>query len=306
MYQKMRFQVSASLSNRYSQPSIMIALLAVVLVFATSVPLVFAAVPTEGVVFEGESVPGIALGFTRAQVEAVYGEGSCRTSQTAGDFGYCTFRVDGEGQVDVIYRGLDGGDARNSPDDVVHYIDWYGLSGWQTTAGINTALALADRQAVVAAYPNAQVTYDKFGNIIRVQDYELGIRVEWFFEYLTGTTYTNMAISFPRTPPPPREKLARVSAIDLTTIKRQLAASVRVQDDLDLNVFGASVTATWTFPDAHTEIVTGTTDGFGTIRFTVEKARRGTYTFTIQDVILDGYTFDRDNSVLSASITNPK
>jgi len=145
MYQKMRFQVSASLSNRYSQPSIMIALLAVVLVFATSVSLVFAAVPTEGVVFEGESVPGIALGFTRAQVEAVYGEGSCRTSQTAGDFGYCTFRVDGEGQVDVIYRGLDGGDARNSPDDVVHYIDWYGLSGWQTTAGINTALALADR-----------------------------------------------------------------------------------------------------------------------------------------------------------------
>jgi hypothetical protein len=85
-----------------------------------------------------------------------------------------------------------------------------------------------------------------------------------------------------------------------------VAASVRVQNDLDWNVVGASVTATWVFPDGHTELVTSTTDGFGTVRFTIDKARRGTYTFTIEDVILDGYPFDRDNSVLSASITKSK
>jgi hypothetical protein len=85
-----------------------------------------------------------------------------------------------------------------------------------------------------------------------------------------------------------------------------LAASFRVQDDLNWNVVGANFTATWTFPDGHTEIVTGTADGFGTVGFTIDKARRGTYNFTIQDIILDGYTFDRDNSVLSPSIIKPK
>lgn len=290
----------------YRSLSVMVSLLIAVLVFAASVSLAFAAIPLEGLVVEGESVPGIALGFTRAQVEAVYGQGSCRTSQTAGDFAYCTFRVDGEGQVDVIYRGADGGSASNSPDDVVHRIRWYRFSGWQTTAGINTTLALADRDAVVAAYPNAEVTYDQFGNIIQVKDAPLGIQVDWIFEYLTGTTYVGMSIFYPYTPPPPRELLTRVSAIDLTTDKRQVAASVKVQDDLDRNVFGATVIATWTFPDNSTQTVTGKTDSFGTAQFKIDKARRGTYTFTIEDVVLDGYTFDRDNSVLSESITKGK
>jgi hypothetical protein len=43
-------------------------------------------------------------------------------------------------------------------------------------------------------------------------------------------------------------------------------------------------------------------------QFQIDKARRGTYTytFTIEDVVLDGYVFDRYNSVLSASITKGK
>lgn len=297
---------SAIPHNRYYSLSAMVALLVAALLFATFVSLAFAAVPVEGVVVEGESVPGIALGFTRAQVEAVYGQGSCRTSQTAGDYAYCTFKVDGEGQVDVIYRGSDGGSASNSPDDVVHHIRWYRLSGWQTTAGINTELALADRDAVVAAYPNGAVTYDQFGNIIQVKDAQLGIEVDWHFEYLSGTTYVSMSIFFPYTPPPPRQMFTRVSAIDLTTGKRAVAASIKVQDDLDRNVFGATVIGTWTLPDNSTQTVTGTTDGFGTAQFQIDKARRGTYTFTIEDVVLDGYVFDRDNSVLSASIIKGK
>ncbi len=41
-------------------------------------------------------------------------------------------------------------------------------------------------------------------------------------------------------------------------------------------------------------------------QFQIDKARRGIYTFTIEDVVLDGYVFDPDNSVLSASITKGK
>jgi hypothetical protein len=308
MFQKMTFHATDSLSNHYSQASIMGALLAVVLVFATSVSPAFAAAPAQGIVVEGESVPGIALGATRAQVEAAYGEPRfCQSVEAAGDFASCSFEVDSGGQVDVRYWGPDGGNASNSPDDVVHNIRWHEqVSGWTTTAGVNTTLAADNPQAVIDAYPNAEVTYTQWGSIYRVLDYEQGIEVIWAPDFYSGTTHVSMAIFFPRTPPPPREKLTRVSVIDLMTIKRQVIASVRVQNDLGWNVVGASVIATWTFPDDHTEMVTGTSDGFGTVRFTIDKARRGTYTFAIEDVFLDGHVFDRDNSVLSASITKSK
>jgi hypothetical protein len=308
MFQKMTFHATDSLSKRNSQPSIVVALLAVVLVVSAFVSPAFAAAPAQGVVVEGESVPGIALGATRAQVEAAYGEPRfCQSVEAAGDFASCSFEVDGGGQVDVRYRGPEGGNASNSPDDVVHNIRWHEqVSGWTTTAGVNTTLAADNPQAVVDAYPNAEITYTQWGSIYRVLDHEHGIEVIWAPDFYSGTTHVSMAIFFPRTPPPPREQLTRVSAVDLTTIKRQVAASVRVQNDLGWNVVGASVAATWTFPDGHTKMVTGTTDGFGIVRFTIDKARRGTYTFTIEEVILDGYAFDRDNSVLSASITKSK
>jgi hypothetical protein len=49
--------------------------------------------PTEGVVVEGVSVPAVALGFTRDEVEAAYGEPSYCQSITAGDFAFCTYNV---------------------------------------------------------------------------------------------------------------------------------------------------------------------------------------------------------------------
>ena len=123
----------------------------IVLTLALSVQLASAALaapPSEGVVVEGESVPGIAVGDTRAQVVASNGEPRyCQSGAVAGDHSYCTYDVDGapgSGHVWIRYRGPDGGNANNSPDDIVLTIDWYeAVSGWTTTAGVNTTLVAA-------------------------------------------------------------------------------------------------------------------------------------------------------------------
>jgi hypothetical protein len=49
-------------------------ILVVVLISLAAVIPVLALAPAEGTVVEGVSVPGIALGDTRAQVEAAYGQ----------------------------------------------------------------------------------------------------------------------------------------------------------------------------------------------------------------------------------------
>ena len=55
---------------------------------------VLAAAPAEGTVIEGESVPGIALGYTRAQVGAAYGEpGGRQDVEVSGDLAFCFFPV---------------------------------------------------------------------------------------------------------------------------------------------------------------------------------------------------------------------
>ena len=75
--------------------------------------------PAEGTVVEGVSVPGIALGFTRAQVEEAYGDDTL-WCQGSGN-GFCAWAVSGGGQVDVHFQGPDGGVASDSPGDVVHH-----------------------------------------------------------------------------------------------------------------------------------------------------------------------------------------
>jgi hypothetical protein len=62
------------------------------------------------------------------------------------------------------------------------------------------------------------------------------------------------------------------------------------------------VFATWTFPDGSTQAVQDVTSGAGGAYFEINQARRGIYTLTIEDVVLDDFRFDRDSSVLSASI----
>ncbi|MGB7874508.1 MAG: Ig-like domain-containing protein [Anaerolineales bacterium] len=285
-------------------------LTAALLLALVAVP-VLADAPGTGVVIEGVSVPGAELGYNRAQVETAFGSPKfCQSVEVGGDMASCSFDVDGGGQVDVRYRGAEGGNASNSPDDVAYHYRWsQAASGWTTTAGVNTALAIQDPDAAIAAYPNATVIYNPtFGNIESIEDKALGILIDYHFEYLSGTLFVSMAISYPTNspppPPPPEEHFVHVAEIDLTAGKRNVTAAVRVLDELDKVVSGATVHATWTLPNGKQQSVSGQTDGLGTVALQLDKARRrGTYTFRIEDVSLDGFEFEAGNSVLSDSIS---
>lgn len=267
-----------------------------------------AAAPADGLVVEGQSVPGLALGDSRAQAEAAYGPPLFCQSLTMGDFASCSFPVEGGGTVAVLYRGPDGGDASNSPDDVVSNIRWYEqVSGWFTTAGVNTTLAAADPDAVIAAYPDAAVTYHMFGGVYRVVDHERGIEIIWVPDFYSGTRHVNMVVFFPRPAPPVPEKLTRVTDIDLTAKKgkggRQVRALVQIRNESDLAAKGATVTATWVLPDGSTLPAMDITSMSGYAYFEILRAARGRYTLRIDDVVLDAHRFDPDNSVLEASVT---
>lgn len=283
-----------------------LALVTVLLVAALMTVPVLADAPGTGVVVEGKSVPGIELGFTRSQVEAAYGEPAFCQNVSGYDQGSCQFDVEGGGQMSVRYHGPDGGPATNSPDDVVHFIRWFQqVTDWTTTAGINTTLAYNNPDAVMAAYPNATMSYQSMFDW-SIDDPELGIHVYYHTSYLTGALSVSMGISFPASSPPePEQRFVRVSEIDLSVAKRnEVSASVRVQDDLDRNAYGAIVFATWTMPDGSQGSINGTTDSFGLVNFDLGKLkRRGTYTFTVESIDLDGYQFDAENSVLSASVS---
>jgi len=286
------------------------ALLTAILLAALLAMPVLAAAPGTGTVVEGFSVPGAELGFSRAQVEAAFGSPKfCQSVEVGGDMASCSFDVDGGGQVDVRYRGADGGNASNSPDDVAYNFRWsQAASGWVTTAGVNTTLAIQEPDAAIAAYPNATVIYNPlFGNIESIEDRELGILIDYHFDYLSGTLSVSMAISYPAgfpPPPPPEEHFVHVSGINLTASKRNVTAAVQVLDELDQAAAGATVQGTWTLPSGKQQTVSGQTDASGAVEFRLDNARRrGTYTFRIDDVILDGFEFDASNSVLSASVS---
>jgi hypothetical protein len=271
--------------------------------YATSNP----GAPAEGIVIEGVSVPGIALGYTRAQVEDAYGDPIWCQNVNGYDQGSCAFPVEGGGQVDIRYRGADGGPANNSPDDVVHFITWYeSVPGWITTAGITTTLADENPDTVIAAYPDAEITY-RFGGLYSVVDYQQGIQVLWVPDFYRGRTNVYMSIRYPSDPPVPPEHFSRVTDIDLTARKvkgrRQIQASVRVQDELNRAVSGATVSVVWIFPDGITQTEAATmSNSSGYARFEIVDIPRGAYVLTVENVVLEGYAFDSENSILNASI----
>jgi hypothetical protein len=294
--------------------------LAVAALSASSVVLalpVLADAPSTGVVVEGESVPGIALGSTRAEVETAYGEPyTCSKVLEPGDQGRCRFLVADGGAVDVSFWGADGSGPSAADDDVVTRISWTEqVSGWTTTAGINTAIARADREAVVAAYPNARVfRYDsgfREGVPYRVIDYEQGVEIEWVWIIYAGRDFVRMSIFEPGpTPPlpPPVEQRTYVWDIDLAAAKdkkyRKLTAFVRVREETHLAAAGATVHGTWIGPggiknDAPDASVTSSS---GNAYFELTTRDRGTFMFVVEDVILDDHRFDRANSVTAAQI----
>lgn len=259
---------------------------------------VLADAPAEGTVVEGVSVPGVALGDTRAQVEAAYG-----SPYYCSGVSLCQFYVAGGGTVLVMYHGPDSGYATGSPDDFVYYIRWYQLvSGWVTTAGVNTTLAFNDMEAVLTAYPNATISCPTLLDT-SIDDPALGIYINYHNSYPSGERSVWMAISFPDpNAPPPEEYSVRVTAIDLYADKRNVYARVHLQDNRYRYTSGASVAATWTLPDGSQLPVNGTTNSMGYAYFEFDKAHRGTYMFTVDDVVFEDFPFDTQNSILSASI----
>lgn len=263
--------------------------------------------PAQGTVVEGVSVPGVKLGNTRARVEATYGGPvHCQDVEVGGDLAWCSYPAEGGSNVSVWYQGADGRYASNSPDDTVYRIQWpQALSGWVTTAGINTELAFDDRQAVAEAYPNAEVTYNNSGNIIQVEDLQLGIRVRWsepVYIFPGGTV--SMDIFTPAATLPEGSSI-HVTSIDVTGEKiksqRPVRVSVLVQGEQGQPVYGATVVGTWTYPGGAMDSVKDVTSFTGYAFFGLYDARTKTWNFTVDDVLLDGHPLDRANSTLSVT-----
>lgn len=285
-------------------------LLAVLLAALMAATPVLAVVPNEGTVYEGVSVPGIELGFSRAEVEASYGQPYyCQTYALPNDNAYCSFRASG-GSVGVRYRGADGGFAHNSPDDMVTEIRWgESLNGWTTTAGINTALAKTDPDSVIAAYPNAEVTGTLGVDGILV-DWLLGIEVRWTYDGYLGVTHVSMRIFEPLSSLPTVEQ-THVQDIELLGYKdrgvRRIYAWAQILDEHQQAASSAAVYAEWVLPDGSTQPAYEDFVGLdGTAFFdligNIGKLQRGTYTFRVIDIQLAGHSFDAAGSVPGASV----
>jgi hypothetical protein len=283
-------------------------LLAVLLAALVAAFPALAAVPNEGTVYEGHSVPGIELGFTRAEVEASYGQPYyCQTYAFPNDYAFCTFRASNGGLVSVRYRGADGGFAGNSPGDVVTEIRWgEPFSDWTTTAGVNTALAKTNPQAVIDAYPEAEVSGTPGIDGILV-DWLLGIEVRWSFDGYTGAIHVGMRIFEPLASLPTVEE-THVQDIELSGRKdrgrRRIYAWAQILDEHQQAATYAAVEAEWVLPDGTTQLAYEDFVGLdGTAFFDlIGKLQRGTYTFRIKDVQLAGHSFDAAGSVLEGSV----
>ena len=173
----------------------------------TAVVPVLADAPATGTVIEGVSVPGVALGDTRAQVQAAYGDPySCTTGYEVDDDATCDYPVEGLGhlgRIRINFRGPDGGLPSASPDDVVSSVTWNNaVPEWITfEGGVNTEWAnsvFQDPEAVLEVYPNAVISYNGlFGAMSRATAYEQGIMIEWHYHFYSGFLGSSMTIFEP-------------------------------------------------------------------------------------------------------------
>ena len=279
---------------------------------------VLADAPAVGTAVEGVSVPGVGLGDTRAQVQAVYGDPySCTTGYEVDDDAICTYPVEGLdhlGRIRIHFRGPDGGLPSASPDDVVYSITWSdSVPGWTTeVGGINTEWAASVRQnpeAVLEVYPNAVISYGFFGAMTQARDYELGITIEWVYHFYSGFLGVRMTISAPSEqppPPPPPEPVTRVTNINLYANKikgkRTITASVWIDDEYWNDAIGATVVVDWIYPDGSTQRLQAETASSGLARFEMLNVKSGTHSLEVVDVIFQEHRFDKQLSTLTASI----
>ncbi len=298
---------------------ILVMVIVLLAVLVSAVPAL-AHAPAAGTVVEGLNVPGgVALGDTRVQVQAAYGDPfSCTSGYNVDDDATCKYPVEGFADhlvhIYIKFRGPDGGLPSASPDDVVYSVTWSDtISEWYTVVGgVNTAWARSVRQdpeAVLAVYPNAVITDGLFGAMTRARDYELGITIEWVYHFYSGFLGVRMTISEPsETPPPspPPEPVTRVTNINLYANKlkgkRTIWASVWVDDEYWNNAEGATVIVDWTYHDGTRERLQAITDESGLARFEISNVKSGTHSLEVVDVVYLEHPFDRDYGVLTSSI----
>lgn len=293
-------------------------LLVAVLILAVALPAL-AVAPSEGTVVEGVSVPGVALGDSRAQVQEAYGDPyGCTKRYEVDDDGTCSYPVEGFdhlGRVWINFRGPDGGLPSASPDDVVSSVSWSdSVSGWTTeVGGVNSEWARSVRQdpeAVLEVYPNAVISYGLFDAVTQATDYELGITIEWVYHFYSGFLGVRMTISAPSEQPPPLpppDPVTRVTNINLYANKikgkRTVTASLWVDDEYWENAVGATVIVDWTYPDGSTQrLEADTTANAGLASFEMRNVKSGTHSLEVVDVIYGEHPFDRELSTLTASI----
>ena len=292
------------------------ALVAVVILLAILISAIpaLADAPAEGTVLEGHSVPGgVTLGDTRAQVEAKWGEPYiCKDMDhfdgRRGIDGICEFDADGLNRIEVRYHAADGTwQAQGTPDDVLFNVRWpQSTSGWVTTAGNNTTLALNDPQAVIEAYPNAEVKYN--GDFVyEIKDSELGIAIYRNWNIYGGFTTVSMAIG--KGIPIQEQWLGYsiVADIDLAAVKikrnRQITGQVLVHDFQGQPAAGAAVSARWLLPDGSEQSVQGVTSSSGYASFELAgRLDRGGYFLFIDDVELVDHIWNYTGGVRSGSV----
>ena len=286
-------------------------LLVVVLSLVMTLPAL-AAAPEQGTIYEGVSVPGIALGDTRMEVDDSVGPASnCVSNNDPPTMESCKYDVEGGGWVSVRYQGSNGGEATGSPDDVVASIRWSeDVDGWVTSAGISIQMIKFDRQLAIDTYPNAVLFYNEFGNVVRLTDYDQGISISWDAVYIFFSASMSIFEPYPYTPPPPPDYI-RVSDIEMSTTRRSVSADVIVVDDQGDPVEGAGVSGFWVYPvnrnNNSTLFFSGTTDADGIASFGIgDKARPGEYRINIENVSKDGFVFDQNGSIRVATITKAK
>lgn len=207
----------------------------------------------------------------------------------------------------MYYFAPDGGPAQASSADVLSSISWQqAVSGWVTTAGANTTLALNDPQAVIDAYPNAEVTCQGI-YVCRVRDRALGIEILRPYDVYGGFTVVSMSIFEPSDSKPVPAKYSYVADIDLAAAKnkrnREIMAQVLVNDWQDQPAAGAEVSARWFLPDGSKQSVQAVTsaDGNATFKF-AGRLGRGVYYLFIDSVQLTDHVWDYTRGLRSGVI----
>ena len=274
---------------------------------------VLADAPAEGTVVEGVSVPGIALGDSRAQVDASVGPPSnCVSNNDPPTMDSCKYDVAGGGWVSARYQGSGGGQATGSPDDIVASIRWSeDVDGWVTAqGGISIPMIKFDKQLAMDTYPDAVLFYNEFGSLVRLTDYDLGISISWDAVYIFFSASMSIFEPYPYIPPEPPDYIF-VSDIEMTSTRRSVTADVIVVDEQGDPVEGAGVSGFWVYPvnknNNSTLFFSGTTGADGKAAFEIgDKARPGDYRITIENVTKEGYVFDRNNSVLVMTLNKAK